>query len=339
MSFGPSPGSAPPTMRDVARTAGVSLKTVSRVVNGETTVAADLAARVHAAVESLQYRPNLGASMLRRNDRRTRTIALLLEDVSHPFSAAVHRAVENEARARGVDLLTGSMDEDPQREQDLARAFAQRQADGLIVAPTGSDQRHLSSMGAIPVVFVDRPPSGFRADSVLSTNVDGAAAAVRHLLAHGHRRIAYLGDHIRIFTARRRYEGYLSALAAAGLTPFGVHELHSPAAAAAAVSALLRSADPPTALFTGHNLITIGAVQQLRRLGRHHEIALVGFDDFPLADLLEPGVTVIAQDTAAIGRTAARALFERIDGFHGPPREFPIPTQLIARGSGEWRPR
>ena len=324
-----------PTMRDVARTAGVSLKTVSRVVNGETTVAPDLAARVRAAVETLHYRPHIGATMLRRNDRRTRTVGLLLEDVSNPFSAAVHRAVEDEARARGVHVLTGSLDEDPQRERDLARAFAQRQADGLIIAPTGSDQRYLAGVGDLPIVFVDRPAAGFTADSVLATNVEGAAQAVRHLLAYGHRRIAYLGHHIRISTARSRYDGYLAALSAAGLTPFGAHELHNPYAAAHAVSTMLCTEDPPTAFFSGHNLITIGAVQQLRRLGRHHEIALAGFDDFPLADLLEPAVTVVAQDPAAMGLAAARALFERIDGYAGAPREFFIATTLIARGSGE----
>jgi LacI family transcriptional regulator len=330
-----SAGSGPPTMRDVARSAGVSLKTVSRVVNGETTVAPDLAARVRAAVESLNYRPNFGASMLRRNDRRTQTIGVLLEDVSDPFSAAVHRAVEDAARERSVHVLTGSLDENPQRERDLARAFAQRQADGLVLAPAGSDQRYLASVGAIPIVFIDRPGNGFACDSVLATNVDGAAEAVRHLIAYGHRRIAYLGDHVRIWTARSRYQGYLTAVAEAGLTPFGARELHDPAAATAATTALLERKHPPTALFCGRNLITIGAIRALRRLGRQHEIALVGFDDFPLADLLEPAVTVVAQDPAAMGRTAAHALFERIDGAAGPPREFQILTKLVPRGSGE----
>jgi LacI family transcriptional regulator len=328
-------GYGAPTMRDVARTAGVSLKTVSRVVNGETTVAPELAARVQAAVESLNYRPHLGASMLRRNDRRTRTIGLLLEDVANPFSAALHRAIEDEAREHGMHVLTGSLDEDPQRERELAHAFAQRQADGLIIAPTGSDQAYLTSVAPIPIVFVDRPGTGFAADSVLTTNTAGAAGAVRHLLAYGHRRIAYLGDYQRIPTASHRYEGYREALAAAGLPPMSAHELHDPAAAASAVGALLRGDDPPTALFSGQNLITIGAVGELRRLDRHREVALVGFDDFPLADLLEPAVTVVAQDPAAMGRAAARALFERIGGFAEPPRSLSIATRLIPRGSGE----
>ena len=328
-------GSGPPTMRDVARSAGVSLKTVSRVVNGETTVAPDLAARVRAAVESLNYRPHIGASMLRRNDRRSRTIGVLLEDVSNPFSAAVQRAVEDEAHQRDVHVLAASLDEDPRRERDLTRAFAQRQADGLVLAPTGSDQRYLSLLGDLPIVFVDRPAQGFAGDRVLATNVEGAAGAARHLLAHGHRRIAFLGDPTRIWTARSRYQGYLEAMTAAGQTPFGAHELHEPGAAENAATVLLDGRDPPTAFFSAQNLITAGVVRALRRRDQRRTVALVGFDDFPLADLLEPAITVVAQDPAAIGRTAARALFERIDGYAGPPREFLVPTALIPRGSGE----
>ncbi len=336
-----SDGAGRPTMNDVARSAGVSLKTVSRVVNGETTVAPDLVARVQAAVETLNYRPHIGASMLRRNDRRTRTIGVLLEDVGNPFSSALHRAIEDVARTHGVHVLTGSLDEDPQRERDLARAFAQRHADGLIIAPTGADQGYLATElpADTPVVFVDRPAAGFGGDTVLTTNVMGATEAVRHLLAHGHRRIAFLGDQSRIATARSRRRGYAEALAEAGLEPAGIEELHHSSAAESATMALFKRSDPPTALFTGQNLITIGAVRALRRLRLHREVALVGFDDFPLADLVEPAVTVIAQDPATMGRTAARALFERIDGEAAPPREFWIPTRMIRRGSGELPPK
>lgn len=331
-------GETRPTMNDVARAAGVSLKTVSRVVNGETTVAPDLAARVHAAVESLNYRPHLGASMLRRNDRRTRTIGVLLEDVGNPFSAALHRAIEDEARVHGVHVLTGSLDEDPQRERELAAAFAQRHADGLIIAPAGNDQSHLGSLPDIPVVFVDRPGAGFVGDSVLATNVSGSQDAVRHLVAHGHRRIAYLGDHLRVATARERHRGYLAAMTAAGIAPFAERKLRHSSYAETATLALFDRPDVPTALFTSQNLITIGAFRALRRLRLHRRVALVGFDDFPLADLLEPAVTVVAQDPFLMGRTSVRALFDRIGGADGPAREFWIPTRLIRRGSGEIPP-
>jgi LacI family transcriptional regulator len=325
-----------PTMNDVARTAGVSLKTVSRVVNGETTVAPDLAARVLAAVASLDYQPHLGASMLRRNDRRTRTIGVLLDDVTNPFSAAVHRAVEDEARARGFHVLTGSLDDDARRERELASAFAQRQTDGMILAPTGDDQSYLGGLRGMPVVFVDRSATGAVGDTVVSTNVAGAAGAVRHLIARGHRRIAFLGDHRRLPTARDRHRGYLRALG--GRAGPVVHDLHDETAAERAAVAVLRGSDPPTAIFAAQNLITVGVVRALRRLGRHRRVALVGFDDFPLADLLDPAVTVVAQDPDRIGRTAAAALFERIDGHDGPPREIRIPTTLIPRGSGEIGP-
>lgn len=331
-------GEARPTMNDVARTAGVSLKTVSRVVNGETTVAPDLAVRVRAAVESLHYRPHIGASMLRRNDRRTMTIGVLLEDVGNPFSSALHRAIEDESRVRGVHVLTGSLDEDPHRERELAAAFAGRHADGLILAPTGSDQSHLRSLPDTPVVFADRPGTGFASDSVLATNVSGAQDAVRHLVGRGHRRIAYLGDHLRVPTAVERHRGYVAALSAAGLSAFTVRHLRHPSYAEGATLALFGNGEPPTALFAGQNLITVGVFRALRRLRLHRSVALVGFDDFPLADLLEPGITVVAQDPATMGRTAARALFDRINGADDPPREFWIPTTLIRRGSGEIPP-
>ncbi|HWS35690.1 MAG TPA: LacI family DNA-binding transcriptional regulator [Actinoplanes sp.] len=332
-----------PSMNDVARAAGVSLKTVSRVVNGVASVSPVLAAQVQSAIEALNYRPDIGASNLRRSDRRTGTIALLLEDVGNPFSAALHRAVEDEARTRDVQVLTGSLDEDPLREKELARAFTMRRADGLIIAPASADQSYLSAefQDDTPVVFVDRPGHGIAADTVLATNVIGAAEATRHLIDHGHRRIAYLGDYTRISTARQRHQGYLDAMQAAGLTPdpaYFIPDLHTTPAAESTVIELLHRAEPPTALFTGQNLVTIGAVRALRRLGLHRTVALIGFDDFPLADLLEPAVTVIAQDPAMMGRIAAQALFGRIEGDDAPPRRHWIPTTLIRRGSGELPP-
>jgi LacI family transcriptional regulator len=331
-------------MQQVAASAGVSLKTVSRVVNGEPNVSADLAARVHAAIDALGYRPDAGASALRRADRRTATIGLLLEDVGNPFSASLHRAVENEARPRGVLVFTGSLDEDPHRERELARAFATRRTDGLIIAPASADQAYLATEigSGTPVVFVDRPPVGIAADAVRATNTTGAAEAVAHLIAHGHARIAYLGDFARISTAADRHRGYRRALEHAGTRhdeSIVRHDLHDAGAAEAAVLALLRQPDPPTALFTSQNLVTIGAVRALRRLGVHRDVALVGFDDFPLADLVEPGITVQAQDPRLMGEVAARTLFARLDGDGSPPHEHWIPTRLVRRGSGEirWR--
>lgn len=181
---------------------------------------------------------------------------------------------------------------------------------------------------------------GVPVDSVVTTNAAGAAEGVRHLAAAGHRRIAYLGDSPAIPTARQRYEGYRAALAALGLPPADdlvVQGLRDPAVADGAVTALLDRPDPPTALFAAQNLVTIGAVRALRRAGRERTVALLGFDDFPLADLLAPGVSVVAQDPAAMGRLAAGILFDRIGGDGGTPGTHVVPTTLVRRGSGEIR--
>jgi LacI family transcriptional regulator len=332
-----------PTMRDVAALAGVSLKTVSRVINGEPGVSAAKLASVERAITQLDYRPNLSASSLRRADGKTAAIAAVLEDIANPFSASLLRALEDAAHDRDVLIFAGSVDENPQRERALVRAFTMRRADALIIAPTGDDQSYLyrDITAGTPVVFVDRPPQGLTADTVLSDNEAGASRAVRHLIDHGHRQIAYLGDWLEIATAKQRLHGYQDACFDLGLRPrphHVVHGLRSVDSAAAAVRALFRANDAPTALFTSQNLVTIGAVRALQELGLHDRVAVVGFDDFPLADLLQPRVTVVAQDPAAIGRTAASLVFQRLDGEYRAPARYLVPVELIPRGSGEIPP-
>ncbi len=331
-------------MRDVAALAGVSLKSVSRVVNGEAGVSPVLSAKVLAAAEQLSFRLDLGARSLRRSDRRTATVGLILEDLDNPYSSAVHRAVENIARAHGVAVLAGSLDEDPVRERELVAAFSSRRVDGLLMMPTDSDHGYLAleRQAGTPIVFVDRHPGLIDGDVVLADNRDGAGAGVAHLVAAGHRRIGFLGDLKRIATARDRHLGFLDAMTAAGLPVddrFIVHDATTSETARAAATAVLATARPPTALFTAQNLVTIGTLQALRRAGLQHEVALVGFDDFPLADLLEPPVTVVAQDPHEIGRLAAEQLFRRMDGDDSPYVTQVVPTRLVARGSGEIPPR
>ena len=329
-----------PTMRDVAALSGVSIKTVSRVVNLEAGVSPDLTDRVRRAAEQLDYQPNLTASSLRRSDGKTGTIGLLLENVANPFSSAVHRIIEDVARERGVVAIAGSIDEDPERERELATAFVARRVDGLVVMPAGADQSYLSTerRSGTPIVFIDRAPTLLDADSVLTDNSAGARHAVEHLVAHGHRRVAFLGDLATISTAAERLHGYGQALDEAaiardsGLVRQG---LRSSDEAASAVEALLSGAEPPTAIFASQNLVTIGAVRALHRLGRQHDVALVGFDDLPLVDLLDPGVTLVLQDVAGIGLAAAALLFRRIDGGLGPTERVTLPTTLVPRGSGE----
>jgi len=356
-------------MRDVAAVAGVSLKTVSRVVNQAPNVAPDLASRVLEAIRLLDFRPNLTASSLRRADRKTSAIGLLLDDVANPFSSALHRAVEEVARGRGTLVFAGSSDEDPDRERELLLALVARRVDGLIAFPVPAgarnpDARNPDAPGGAPggafggagggrarllsesrlgrpMVVVDRPLPTGDVDSVTVDNRDSSRRAIGHLASHGHRRIAFLGDLRTIWTAAERYIGYLEGLAASGLPldPRLVrHDLRSIDDAERATVELLGAAPPatrPSALFTGRNLITIGAVRALQRLGLHQQVALVGFDDILLGDLLAPRISVIAQDHAAIGRSAAELLFARLDGDHGPPRQLVVPTRLIPRGSGE----
>ena len=332
-----------PTMREVAALSGVSLKTVSRVVNEVPTVAPELVVKVHAAMDRLGFRPNLAASNLRRGDGRTHTIGLLVEDVGNPFSAAVHRAVEDYAAPRGVLVLSSSLDEDPERERRMVRTLVARRVDGLIIVPASSDHRYLvaEQEAGTATVFVDRLPVPLIGDAVVTDNREASAAGVAHLIAAGHRRIAYLGDSDTLMTARDRYDGYLDAMragkaAGCAVDPgLVVHGLRTTRAADEAVTALLARPDAPTALFTSQNLITIGAVEALHRLGLHHRVAVVGFDDFPLAQLLDPGVTVLAQQPAEIGRIAAGLLFARLAGDRSAPSVHVIPSPLVRRGSGE----
>jgi LacI family transcriptional regulator len=332
-----------PTMRDVAALAGVSLKTVSRVINAEPAVSSDVQGRVLRAIAQLDYRPNLAASNLRRSGGKTATLGLVLEDLANPYSAAIIRAVEDTARPRGVTVVAGSVDEDPARERALVEDFISRRVDGLVVVPASTDHSYLASerRSGLPVVFVDRPPRNLDADAVVAANRDGAHAGVAHLVAAGHRRIAFIGDLPSISTAADRYDGYIDALGRAGLSvdpTLVLRGVRGVDAAAAATLHLLAADQPPTAIFAAQNVLSIGTFTALRRLGRRADVALVGFDDFPLADLLDPGITVVAQDPLAMGRLAAEILFRRLDGDRAPSSHLVVATRLVERGSGEIRP-
>jgi LacI family transcriptional regulator, galactose operon repressor len=330
-------------MREVAALAGVSLKTVSRVVNSEPGVSPELTARVREAIRLLDYRPDTTASSLRRADRRTATIGLLLEDVANPFSSAVNRAIEDVARQRETLVFTGSSDGDPAREARYVRAFVSRRVDGLIAVPVAQDQQPLIAERqlGLPIVCVDRLSVSLAMDSVTVDNRSGAARAVRHLAAQGHRRIGFVGDMRTIWTAEERYLGYVEGLASCGLRlepELVERDTAGVEPARVAVMTMLRLHAPPTAIFTAQNLLTQGCIRALRLLDLHHQVALIGFDDFPLADLLDPPVSVIAQNPILLGSTAAARLFERLDGDESPARHMSVPTQLIARGSGEIPP-
>ena len=329
-------------MKDVGAVAGVSLATVSRVVNGEDSVRPELADKVRAAVVLLGYRRDLTATNLRRADRHSASIGVVFEDVSDPFHAAVLRGIETVARRRGVLPLVGSSDEDGARERELAEAFLARRVDGLVVVPSGRDHSYLEPErdAGVAVVFVDRPAAHIDADCALSDDAGGAFAAAAHLLAAGHRRVGFLGGRETIFTARERLRGYRRALEANRL-PFDPAlvrmGLHSSRAASEAAGDLLAGEAAPTALVSAQDVITIGTVDRLRTLDLRSTVALVGFDDLVLADAVDPALTVVAQDGDRLGRAAAELLFARLDGDRGAARRVVVPTTLVVRGSGELR--
>jgi LacI family transcriptional regulator len=332
-----------PTMRDVAERAGVSFKTVSRVVNDEAGVSPELVARVAEAIDELGYRPDDRARQLRQGGS-TRVIGFALVDVANPFFSSILRGIEEVARRHGYLVLSGSTDGDADREHQLIEAFLDRRVDGLLVVssdPSGGPIFGEIARGT-PVVFLDLEPEPTTFDLVRSDHEGGAVRATEHLIAHGHTDIAFLGDDPHIFSAGCRLRGYQRAMAAAGLTVrddraicghYSVDRWYE------IVLDLLRSDDPPTALFTAQNFVTIGGVQALHELGLYREIALVGFDEVEMAAAVEPGITVVPQHPLQLGRRAAELLFDRLGGLTGPAQRDVVASDLIARGSGEIPPR
>jgi LacI family transcriptional regulator len=331
---GTANGGARPTMTDVARAAGVSLKTVSRVVNGEMAVRPETVARVEEAIRTLGFRRNEAARTLRSRER-SRMLGLIIKDLSNPFYSAIARGVEDVTRRRGELLITGSSDEDPERERTLALRLCERRVDGLLIVPAGEEHRYLlPELGlGVKAVFIDRPPGDIAADVVLLDNAGGSRSAVRCLVERGHRRIAMVGDQMSIFTARERWRGFCDALADAGcpvdhaLVRVGVHDAE---AAEAVVHELLELAEPPTAIFAGNNRIATGAVRALAATASG--VDLVSFDDLELADLLSIPVSAVSYDPADLGRRAAELLCRRLDGDESPPQRIVLPTVLIDRG-------
>lgn len=334
------PGGSRATMRDVARHAGVGLSTVSRVVNGEPGVSVKRTEAVEAAILELGFRRNDFARHLRMG--AAASIGLLIESVADPFFSLLTQAVEEVALGRDSLLLSASSHQDAERAKKLVLAFSSRRVDGLIITPSEpQDVSYLRTelAAGVKMVFVDRPVHGIDADTVLTDNLGGARTGVEHLIAHGHRRIAFFSDRANLYTTVNRRAGYRVALEQAGI-PVDLALIHSSEDGnydfTAALSTMLSMPNPPTAIFSSNNRATIEILRELSRLpGRP---ALVGFDDFELADAMTPGITVVAQDALAMGRTAAELLYSRLDGANGPTQTVSLGTTLIARGSGELAP-
>ncbi|WP_030456863.1 LacI family DNA-binding transcriptional regulator [Herbidospora cretacea] len=326
-----------PTMVDVAREAGVALRTVSRVVNDDATVGAELVERVRTAIAALDYRPDERARHLRLGV--TGTLGAAVRQLSHVNP--VLRAVERAARAAGLMVLAASTEDDEKIERHVVESMCRRRFDGILLEPIGADHGYLvpELAAGLSLVAVDRPVLGLEVDCVLSDNVAGIETAFAHLVAHGHRRIAYIGDDERIYTAQERATAFRACLRAQGgaadamihTGPIQRDRIHQ------ALESALSGPDPATAVITGNATLSVETVRWFR--DHADDVAIVGFDDSELATLLRPDLTVVAQDDAAIGDTAITMLRTRIADPATPVRKVTVPVTLQARGSGETPPK
>jgi LacI family transcriptional regulator len=336
-----------PTMHDVADEAGVSLKTVSRVVNREGGVRPDLVDRVKTAIDDLGYQRHDSARQLRTGGGASRTIGFVQLDVANPFFSAIYRGIEDVSTAHGYQVIAGSSDGDSDQQDAVLRALISRRVDGIIIVPWGDRLGLLTAEMErnTAVVFLDlEPPAGIAGDLVRSDHRGGARTITRHLIEHGHERIAFIGDHPSIFSAEERFQGFAEAMSEAGLVVdrrWVNRELGDPTRTREAVAHVFENYpddSAPTAIVAGQNFITIVAVQTLHDLDLHHRVALVGFDDVELSDVVEPGITVMPQSPRELGQRAAHLLLRRLGGYDGPP-ELEIPDdRIIVRGSGEIAP-
>ncbi|MTD15617.1 LacI family DNA-binding transcriptional regulator [Nakamurella sp. YIM 132087] len=327
------------TVYDVARLSGVSIKTVSRVVNGSLQVSETTRAKVLDAVAELGYVRNPIAHSLRTGS--SDTIGVVVDSISDHFFSALVSVVEERALAKGFSVLIGSTGRDPGRERGQVQRMLQQNVAGLLLAPNTSDHSYLlGTAGDLPMVLIDRgwELPGF--DTVGVQDHSGGYAATQHLLRHGHRRIAFLGEDIRLETITHRRSGYHDALADAGV-PLDESLIRTDCSeapiAALATLELLTQPNPPTAIFSSNPRASLGSVSALHRAGRT-DVAFVSFGDFDLADALSPAISIIDQDPTPIAVAAADRLLDRMAGESGPAQQIVLPITLIERGSGEIAP-
>jgi LacI family transcriptional regulator len=323
-------------IKDVAAAAGVSVATVSRVLNDHPSVSADARAHVLAAVADLGYRPNAVARSLRTD--QTRTLGLVISDVLNPYFTALARAVEEEARALGYSVIIGNADERPDLQDHHVRNLLERRIDGLLVSPTdGGSPLMLDAVHAgTPMVFVDRWIEGVDVPVVRSDGRDAVRELVAHLHRLGHRRLAIIAGPAATTTGRERVDAFREALGACGLALpddyIGQGDFQAESGRRA-TERFLALAEPPEAVFAADNLMALGALDAVRARGMRvpDDIALAAFDDIPWFLHTDPPVTAIAQPTGELGRAAVRALVDRIEGR--PARSVILPARLVVRES------
>lgn len=326
------------TIRDVAKKAEVSVATVSYVVNGTRNVAPETEKRVRRAMEDLEYHPNAAAQSLRT--RSTHVVGLVVSDISNPFFATLVRGAEDCARENGYSILICNTSEKMEDELVYLQLLSRRRIDGMLLAPTGKNDgmiRRLIERG-MHIVFIDRKPDSIMASSVLSENEEGAYQATSHLISLGHTRIGIVVGLPEVSTTTERLRGYEHALSKSGITLDGALVTYGGSqieGAELACEELFNLPDRPSAVFAGNNLMTIGVMKQLRKLGIRcpQDVSVVGFDDFEWASCFEPTLTAVAQDPYRIGFAAVEQLFKALSGERFHMSDTRIPTQLKVRGS------
>jgi LacI family transcriptional regulator len=322
-------------LRDVARAAGVSMRTASRVLNNDPHVADTTRRRVQDVMRDLRYTPDSMARSLRAGTDAT--IGLVVESVDDPFFSKLVAAVETAASEADRSVLIASTHRDAERERNVVEQLIRRRVSGLLLAPTASDHAWLRPMSlTTPVVLVDRPAPGLEADLVGIDDHAATAGAVDHLLRYGHRRIAYIGDDPEIPTSRARLAGYRETVAARGLEVSDElirADCPDPATAAEATRRLLAE-HAPSAIISAATRCSLGVVPALHAEKRT-DVAVVGFGDFTMADTLQPGITVIDHPADRVGLAAVHRLTARLVQPDQPVTTTHVPVHLIRRGSGE----
>ena len=330
-------------LSDVARHAGVSPATASRVLNGVPTVQESNRKRVLEAAAELNYRPNRVARNLRR--QRADIIGAVISDIENPHFATMIRALEDAAYHRGGRLLLCNTDEDAGKQRAYLAALASERVLGVVVSatdPSDPEISHLLDLG-IPVVAFDRPAVDPRADGVFVDNELGGRLATEHLLRAGHSRVGFIGGPPGVSTADGRRSGYERAMSAAGLETVTANGLFRLEGGQAATARLLDETPDLTALVVANNLMSLGMLEGLRPRGLAREIATVTIDDPFWATLVEPALTTLAQPVRQMSGAAAELLFERIRGERSVPRACLFPFTLHVRDScgtsppGGWR--
>jgi LacI family transcriptional regulator len=323
------------TMRDVARLAGVSITTVSHVVNSTRSVAPETRAKVLGAIEDTGYTGDAIARSLVTGGTRSLGVAVSLS--VHPYVAELLRAIEHETAESGYTLVLADTHDEPATEQAALRTLRSRRVDGLILTPSpresGTVLPELRALG-IPVVLLDRLTTSQDVDQVGPENVDATSGLVRHLAELGHRRIGMIGGAPQLATSSERVLGYRLGLGRSRLT-WDPDLVTTDPSAATALASLLALADPPTAVVAGSDTLLSGVLRECRRRGLRvgADLAVVGYDDVEWAELLDPPITTVAQPVAEMGRTAVRLLLDRIADPDRPPATRRLPTTFVHRRS------